>query len=176
MRLRSVISAYHHRTNRLDHRCMCIYQPLNNPLQQTAPTQACKKSLGDASCNMLLATAAVKDTAPTNPSQQEQNTWGPSRTKPDRVQCDNHQRCLLFPSQTPSRDTSKKNQQKGKKKVRLQTSWTNPVSAAGTPREEESHTGHSQPTRAHGQHRSPAPLPSLCIPPALSRPCCGRLG
>jgi len=62
-----------------DHRG--INQPINRLVQQMAPGQACKKA---SAMQQLLATAAVKDTAPINPNQQEQNTWGPSNTRPDR--------------------------------------------------------------------------------------------
>lgn len=80
-------------------------------------------------CSMLLATAAVKDTAPINPNQQEQTTWGALEHKARPEQCGNHQRYAFYFA--PSRDTSKKNRGKGQEKGT--SSWTNPGSAAETP-------------------------------------------
>jgi len=113
-------------------------------------------------CNMPLATAAVKGIAPINPNQQEQNTWGRPKTRPDLCPAAIMKLEFYFP---PPRDTSKKNRRKGQEKGTV--SWTDPAPAVGTPREEESHTANN-----HRQHR---PLPSsvspLRIPPAHSWPC-----
>ena len=111
-----------------------------------APGQACKKA------------SAMQHAARNGGSERQLPSTQPTRTKyvgalehkARPVQCGNHQRyAFYFP---PSRDTSKKNRGKGQEKGK--PSWTNPGSAAETPREEESHTANN-----HGQHPSPS-LPS----------------
>jgi len=97
-----------------------------------APGQACKKA------------SAMQHAARNGGSERQLPSTQPTRTKyvgalehkARPVQCGNHQTyAFYFP---PSRDTSKKNRGKGQEKGK--PSWTNPGSAAETPREEESHT------------------------------------
>ena len=95
---------------------------------------------------MLLATAAVKDTAPINPTNKNKIRGGPRTQGQTGAVRQSSKICLLFPN------PSKKNRGKGQEKGT--SSWTNPGSAAETPREEESHTANN-----HGQHPSPS-LPS----------------
>ncbi|KAK8445487.1 hypothetical protein SEVIR_9G334750v4 [Setaria viridis] len=115
-------------------------------------------------CNMPLATAAVKGTAPINPNQQEQNTWGRPKTRPGPVHCGNHQsRDFYFP---PPRDTSKKNRGKGQEKGTA--SWTDPALAAGTP-------ARKNPTPPTTGAINPSSASPLRIPPAHSWPCLGGL-
>ena len=113
-------------------------------------------------CNMPLATAAVKGIAPINPNQQEQNTWGRPKTRPDRCPAAIMKLGFLFPP------TPRYIQKESEKRARKRYGQLNgPRPGRRDPREKESHTANN-----HRQHR---PLPSsvspLRIPPAHSWPC-----
>ena len=114
-----------------------------------APGQACKKAsaMQHAAHNGGPSTATNKNKIRGGPRTQGQTGAVRQSSKI----------CFLFPS--PSCDTSKKNRGKGQDKST--SSWTNPGSAAETPREEESHTANH-----HGQHPSPSlpfPLHPTCF-------------